>query len=78
MTQHQTGLTLNELLIELIQTIEKMLAGSPGQDFPRKSLLVIFSESTTDGCCYTGGQLGNKKDMREGGLTDILTEYLLN
>lgn len=31
----QTGLTLSELLMELIQGIQKMFAGSPGQDFPR-------------------------------------------
>lgn len=34
MIQRWTHLTLNELLVELIQGVQKMFASSPGQDFP--------------------------------------------
>lgn len=65
--QHQTELTLSELLMELIQGVQKMFAGSPGQDFPGQSFLVVFSESTPYGFHYTGGQSRNIAKQIQGG-----------
>lgn len=46
MTQHAAGLTFKELLIELIQGAQKVLASPPGQHLPRQGLLVVFPGGT--------------------------------
>lgn len=61
MTQHAAALTFKELLIELIQGAQKMLASPSGQDFPSQGLLVIFPGSTAHGFHYAGGRQQGKK-----------------
>lgn len=76
MTQRQTGLTFNELLIELIQAVQEMFASSPGQDFPCQSLLVIFPESVAHGFHYAGGRSRNIVKNCIGRETNLPTSAL--
>lgn len=81
MTQHAAGLTFKELLIELIQGAQKMLASPSGQHFPRQGLLVIFPGSTPHGFHHAGGrnQQQHCKSILEGDkFPDIWSDTLIS